>query len=105
MGDMIKNVRLRKEDCYCDLTEFYENVARKISVKITDKTRFDCRKICVTKSVQEALWSYYRDKKGKTDEQIATMFLGYGPKANVEEHGILDYRAEVEDGFIVCEEE
>lgn len=48
--------------------------------------------------------SYYRDEKGKTDEQIATMLLGYGPKANLEEHGVLEYRAEIEDGFIVCEE-
>jgi hypothetical protein len=101
---MVKSVQLRKEDCYCDLTKFYENVARKIPAEMTDKTCFDCRKICVTKSVQEALWSYYRDEKEKTDEQIATMLLGYGPKANLEEHGILEYRAEVEDGFIVCEE-
>ena len=102
---MVKPIQLRKEDCYCDLTEFYENVARKIPVEITDKTCFDCRKICVTKLVQEALWSYYRDEKRKAGEQIAPMFLGDGPKANVEEHGILEYRAEVEDGFIVCEEE
>ena len=101
---MTKTVRLKKEDCYCDLTKFYENVTRKIPVGITDKTCFDCRKICVTKSVQEALWSYYRDEKGKTDEQIATMLLGYGPKANLEEHAVLEYRAEIEDGFIVCEE-
>lgn len=67
---MVKSVQLRKEDCYCDLTEFYENVARKIPVEITDKTCFDCRKICVTKSIQEALWSYYRDEKGKTDERL-----------------------------------
>ena len=101
---MIKNVQLRKEDCYCDLTEFYENVARKILVGITDKTCFDCRKICVTKSVQEVLWSYYRDEKGKTDEQIAAMWLGYGPKANLGERGIPEYRAKIEDGFIICEE-
>lgn len=62
---MVKSVQLRKEDCYCDLTEFYENVARKIPVEITDKTCFDCRKICVTKLVQEASWSYYRDEKRK----------------------------------------
>lgn len=66
-----------------------------------DDRQIGCRKICVTKSVQEVLWSYYRDEKGKTDEQIAVMLLGYGPKANLEEHGILEYRAEVEDGFIV----
>lgn len=101
---MTKTVRLKKEDCYCNLTEFYENVARKIPVEITNKTCFDCRKICVTKPVQEALWSYYRDEKEKTDEQIAAMLLGYGPKANLEEHGILEYRVEIEDGFIVCEE-
>lgn len=101
---MIKTVTLKREDYYCDLTNFYENMARKMSLKITNKTRFDCRKICVTKPVQETLWSYYRDEEGKTDEQIAAMLLGYGPKANLEECGILEYRAEVEDGFIVCEE-
>lgn len=82
------------------MTKFYENVARKIPVGITKKTCFDCRKICVTKSVQEVLWSYYRDEKGKTDEQIAAMWLGYRLKANLEEHGILEYRAEIEDDFI-----
>ena len=35
---MVKSVQLRKEDCYCDLTEFYENVARKIPAEITDST-------------------------------------------------------------------
>lgn len=35
---MTKTVRLKKEDCYCNLTEFYENVAKKILVGITDKT-------------------------------------------------------------------
>ncbi|MCI6453163.1 hypothetical protein [Hungatella sp.] len=101
---MVKTVLLKKEDCYCDLTTFYENVAHGLQIETTDKTRFDCRKICVTKSVQEALWSYYREEKGKTDEQIAAMLLGYGPKANLEEHSIQEYRAEIEDGFIVCEE-
>lgn len=99
---MVKSVQLRKEDCYCDLTKFYENVARKIPAEITDKTCFDCRKICVTKSVQEALWSYYRDEKEKTGEQIAAVLLGYGPGAALEEHGILEDRAEVEDGFVGC---
>lgn len=95
---------LRREDCYCDLTTFYENVARRLRKKVTDKTKFDCRKICVTKSVQEVLWSYYREEKNRTDEQIAAMLLGYGPKANLEEHEILEYRAETEAGFISYEE-
>lgn len=101
---MTKTIRLAKGDCYCDLTTFYENVARKIPVEITEKTCFDCRKICITKSVQEALWSYYRDEKGKTDEQIAVMLLGYGPKANLEEHSIQEYRAEIEKSFIFLRE-
>lgn len=78
---MIKTVSLKKEDCYCDLATFYENVARKISARITDKSKFDCRKICVTKDVQEVLWSYYREEKNQTDEQIASILLIGGPKA------------------------
>lgn len=101
---MVRIVSLRKEDCYCDLTTFYENVARRLRIEVTDKTRFDCREICVTKSVQEVLWSYYREEKNRTDDQIAAMLLGYGPKANLEEHGILEYRAETGDDFISCEE-
>lgn len=101
---MTKSVLLRKEDCYCKLIKFYENVARKVLVEITDETRFDCRKILVTRSVQETLWSYYRDEIGLTDEQIATMLLAFGPKANLEEHDVPEYRAEIEDGFISCEE-
>ena len=101
---MIKTVSLKKEDCYCDLATFYENVARKISARITDKSKFDCRKICITKDVQEVLWSYYREEKNQTDEQIASILLIGGPKANLEEYGILEYRAEVENGFVSCGE-
>lgn len=101
---MVKSVQLRKEDCYCDLTKFYENVARKIPAEITDKTCFDCRKICVTKSVQEALWSYYRDEKKRPTSRLLRCCWDTGRRPNLEEHGILEYRAEVEDGFIVCEE-
>lgn len=104
MTNMIKTVSLKKEDCYCDLATFYENVARKISARITDKSKFDCRKICVTKDVQEVLWSYYREEKNQTDEQIASILLIGGPKANLEEYGILEYRAEVENGFVSCGE-
>lgn len=72
--------------------------------KKTDKSKFDCRKICVTKDVQEVLWSYYREEKNQTDEQIASILLIGGPKANLEEYGILEYRAEVENGFVSCGE-
>ena len=118
---MVKSVQLRKEDCYCDLTEFYENVARKIPklkyntwltkehilrTKLLpyfkDKKMRDIRPTDIIQWQNEQI--SYRDEKGKTDEQIAAMLLGYGPKANLEDHGILEYRTEIEDGFIVCEE-
>ena len=50
------------------------------------------------------LWSYYREEKNQTDEQIASILLIGGPKANLEEYGILEYRAEVENGFVSCGE-
>ena len=53
---------------------------------------------------QEVLWSYYREEKNQTDEQIASILLIGGPKANLEEYGILEYRAEVENGFVSCGE-
>ena len=102
---MITPVLLTKKDCYCSLTSFYENVARKLEVNVTEETRYDCRKICVTKPVQEALWSFYQKKMGQSDEWIATMMLQYGPKANLKEDGTSSYRAKVEDGFARDEEE
>lgn len=102
---MTKNVQLSKEDCYCDLTDFYENVARKIPVGITDRTLFDCRKICVTKLVQDTLWSYYREEQHISNMDITAIFLIYGPKANLKKAKDMPYRAEVEDGFISYDEE
>lgn len=95
---------LREDDCYCDLDTFYENVAKSLGIPVTGKTRFDCRKICVTKSVQKALWSFYREKRHRLDEQIAAIFLAFGPKACLNEDMIVSYRAEIRDGFATTEE-
>lgn len=100
---MIYPVIMNKEDCYCNLSTFYENVARIMRVKIDSHTKFDCRKICITLPVQETIWSYYREELHMTDDEIARILLLYGPKANVEEHGIFEYRAEVEEEFITTE--
>lgn len=100
---MIYPVIMNKEDCYCNLSTFYENAARIMGVKTDSDTQFDCRKICVTMPVQETIWSYYREELHMPDDEIARILLLYGPKANVEEHGILEYRAEVENGFITTE--
>lgn len=46
----------------------------------------------------------YKHRKSKKEEEIASILLIGGPKANLEEHGILEYRAEVENEFVSCGE-
>lgn len=46
---MIKTVSLKKEDCYCDLATFYENVARKISARTTEKPNLIAEKFALQK--------------------------------------------------------
>lgn len=91
-------VELQKEDCYCGLDKFYENVAIKRGVAVTGSTLFDCTKICVTKGVQDELWAYYYEEEGYANLQISALFLAMGPKASL---GYSDlYFAEIEDGFV-----
>jgi len=91
---------LKKHESYCELEKFYEMVAEKIGVVVTDDVIFDCRKICVTKNVQDEIWSYYREVKFAKDEEIAMLLVCSGPKANLEAMNSDQYRAEVEDGFL-----
>lgn len=92
---MVKKYALSKKDCEVSLTAFYENAAKAAGYSVTEKTHFDCRKICVTAIVVKALWVYYL-ASGMTDEQIATLMIQYGPKANV---AGMNYEVEIEDGF------
>ena len=96
---MANIITLNFEDCYCDLSAFYENVAKKLSIDIADDTLFDCRKICVNKSVQEAIWSYYREEKDAEDGDISMLWLSFGPKANLDNKDNR-YSVEVVNGFI-----
>lgn len=96
---MRKRYFLTKEECEVNLNDFYENAARTVGYAVTDKTRFDCRKICITASIMEALWSFY-SALGSNDEQIATIMLQFGPKANLDGNG---YEFTNEDGFITEE--
>lgn len=102
---MRKNVILEKEDCYCDLDKFYSNVAEKMRADISSETMFDCRKICVTKQVQDELWKYQREEKDLENQSIAALFLCMGPKANLDEQRDCPYVAEVQDGFLTTEGE
>lgn len=102
---MRKKIVLEKEDCYCDLDTFYSNVAEKMSADISPETMFDCRKICVTKQVQDELWKYQKEEKGLKDQAVASFFLCLGPKANLTDQKECPYIAEVQDGFLTTEGE
>lgn len=102
VNDMAKTVLLlMKEDCYCELLEFYEHVAHELGVKTTADVRFDCRSICVSPAVIKEIRSYYRNELGANDEEISALLLIYGPKANVTESDASRYRVEVKEGFLL----
>lgn len=93
---MLKKYLLSQSECKCGLADFYKNVANGIGIDITDKTHYDCRKIRITKSVQEYIWKHYSES-GQTDEKIAALMLQYGPKATLS--GGL-FEVAIEDGFV-----
>lgn len=93
---MLKRYSLSPADCECGLAEFYENAAKKLDIRITEKTQFDCRKICVTKPVQDCIWKHYYDK-GHSNAEISALFLQLGPKANLDGEA---FEFTVEDGFV-----
>ena len=92
-------ILLSKEDCYCGLVDFYKNVAIKdgASRLFCLTACFDCRKICVTPSVQHEICAFYKDVLKASDTEIAMLFACVGPKANLES---ADYAAEIEPGFV-----
>lgn len=93
---MLKRYSLSQSDCECGLGEFYENAAKRLGVKITEKTQYDCRKICVTKLVQDRIWKHYYDE-GHSNAEIGVLFLHLGPKANLDGDAL---EFTVEDGFV-----
>lgn len=93
---MTKRYKLSKEDCECGLEDFYENAAKLMGVEVTDKTNYDCRKICVTEPVQNYIWKHYAEQ-GHSGLEIAAFMLQYGPKANLD-GDTLEFTAE--NGFV-----
>lgn len=91
---------LKKEDCYCNLVTFYQNVAKAMGcdpLKVI-MTSFDCRKLRVTKPVQDEIWAFYRDTEGANDVDLAMLWVMFGPKADLEGEG---YAAELQEGFFL----
>jgi len=95
---MKKKYKLSEEKCQCSLLDFYRNVAEISGVKITQKIQYDCKKIYVTKPVQDCIWEYYHEI-GYTDNEIMIIFLHYGPKASLPGS---EYEIQIEKGFVIC---
>ena len=93
-------ISLTKEECYKPLRAFYEMVAQKMGIALSEESKFDCRKICVTASVQNEIWEYYKAEKEMTDVQIGTLLLAFGPKANLLEQTPPQYLVQIEKGFV-----
>lgn len=100
----MQRIILTEEDCQCYILDFYKNVAEKAGIEIKKNTCFDCRKICVTPSVCEALLDYYVGND-ISEYSFSTFWLLYGPKANLEEDKKALYVAEIEDSFCYEKEE
>lgn len=93
-----KKYSLTPEECKCDLVDFYKIAAEKMGLtKITDKTLYDCRKIHITKSVQDCIWKHYYDK-GYSNAEIAAIMLHVGPKASLSGNELM---FTVEDDFVM----
>jgi len=90
-------VTLGEEECHCDLPDFYRNVAKAMGVEDLEGATYDCRRICVSEPVQEAIFAYYREEQGCDDTDIAMLWVFSGPKTALTDHG---YVAEVEEGFV-----
>lgn len=95
----MQEIKLTKKDCYCDLLIFYGNVAVKMGYGPFERLSFNCTKICVTKPVQDLIWSHYVEEEHASDEQISMLLVLSGPKANLK---VVDSElmAIVEDGFV-----
>ncbi len=96
---MRKRYSISEDECRCSLNDFYENAAKITGEKTTEKTCYDCRKICVTKAVQECIWNHYLSE-GFSSGSVASLLLMAGPKANLEGNSL---EFEVEDGFVGSE--
>lgn len=99
MSDKGTKIELKQEECYCGIPEFYNLIARKIGYK-PEKMQFDCTKICVSKAVQNQIFSFYKIENKASEEAIAQTWVQYGPKANLPHNTCI---VNVQAGFIIEE--
>lgn len=75
----------RLGDCKMGLVDFYDALARLMYGKTYE--HYDCRKVCVGKSIQDDIFKYY-EEQGKETIDISMMWVCYGPKATLEGYEI-----------------
>jgi len=97
---MKKRYSISEDDCKVCIVDFYDNAAKIAGYHVTNKTSYDCRKICVSKSVEKLIHEYY-EEIGASKEQIGEFWIMFGPKASIDSD---DFVFEIEDGFVVAEE-
>lgn len=96
---MKKRYSISEDDCKVCIADFYNNAAKIAGYHVTNKTSYDCRKICVSKSVEKLICEYY-EENGTSKELIGTYWVLVGPKASIDSD---DFVFEIEDGFVVAE--
>lgn len=94
-----KMYKLTKEECDCDVVDFYDNVARHIGYSEVENLKYDCRYICVSTKIMESVVNHYVNKMNITRGQAELIWLHYGPKANIDSD---DYCVRIDDKFIEC---
>lgn len=99
MSTKLTKLTLSKETCCCDISEFYRNVAAAMGINDFEYVMFDCKKICVSKPVQDTIFAYYEEKYHCAPVDIGMTWADFGPKATLDDPG---YVAEVDEGFIVA---
>jgi len=97
MNDEPKKVRLEQEACRCGIPDFYKNVAAALGAK-PDGMTFDCTKICVSQSVQDAIFAYYEEDRQWAPVDVGMTWAIYGPKTTLADSG---YVAEVTKDFMI----
>jgi hypothetical protein len=96
---MKKRYSISEDDCKVCIADFYNNAAKIAGYHVTNKTSYDCRKICVSKSVEKLIREYY-EENGTSKELIGIYWVLVGPKASIDSD---DFVFEIEDGFVVAE--
>ena len=90
----------------CDLTEFYDTVAREMGYSDTSELHYDCRKINIAANIQDGFYEYYAQQARETDPYLSdndikvgtTMLLVMsGPKVD---DSLKANEVEIFDGFI-----